>query len=129
MMQLRALVNGYTQVVNQNLQAVPWLQSTGYTTDSNGRRTPMTVTNTGSAQVQAVAGALLRHIDALNITGVLRSVYWYGNLQSVVRTDQQGGDILQFPEIPGGPVRNWLVTTVIETWPDWAHVIVTLQTS
>jgi len=126
-MQLRALVNGYVQVVNQDLPDVPWIQSTGYTTDSNGKRTPTTVTNNGSAQVQAMSAALLRHADTLNITGVLRSVYWYGNLQSVVRVDQQGGDILQFPEIPGGAVRNWLVTNVVETWPDWSHVIVTLQ--
>jgi len=54
-------------------------------------------------------------------------VYMYGNVQGVVRADQQGGDILVFPEIPGGVNRNWRVISVAETWPTWAHVIVVLQ--
>lgn len=127
-MNLRALANPFTQVVNQNI-SIPWIQSTGYTTDDNGKRTPTTTTVTAMGQVQAVSGSDLRHMDMLNVTGVMRSVYWYGNLQGVVRVDQQGGDILQFPEVPGGPVRNWLVSQVVETWPDWSHVIVTLQAS
>lgn len=127
-MNLRALANPFTQIVNDNLQ-IPWIQSTGYTTDINGKRTPTTTTITAPGQVQALSASDLRHVDELNITGILRSVYWYGNVQGIVRADQQGGDILQFPEVPGGPVRNWLVTTVVETWPSWSHVIVTLQAS
>jgi len=127
-MNLRALANPFTQLTNPNIP-IPWIQSIGYTTDANGKRTPTTNTIGGVGQVQAMSASDLRHVDMLNITGVLRSVYWFGSLQSVVRVDQQGGDILQFPEVPGGPIRNWLVTTVIETWPQWSHVIVTLQAS
>ena len=96
-------------------------------TDDAGKRTPKTITLTVDAQVQALSATDLKHIDGLNITGVMRSVYMYGNAAGVVRADQIGGDILVFPEVPGGCNKNWLINQVIETWSDWCHVIVTLQ--
>ena len=126
MFNVRALVNPFTQVTNPNI-AIAWEQSNGYTTDGAGKRTPQFTTVYVQAQIQALSAQDLRHVDGLNISGVMRSVYIYGNVAGIVRTDQQGGDILQFAEIPGGTVKNWLVSTVVETWPTWAHVIVTLQ--
>ena len=125
-MNLRSLVNKYTQITNKN-QQINWIQSTGYVTDSAGKRTPTTITLTVEAQIQALSASDLKQVDGLNITGVMRSVYLYGNAAGVVRVDQIGGDILVFPEIPGSTSRNWLVTQVVETWSDWCHVIVTLQ--
>jgi len=125
-MNLRSIANQYIQVTNPNIQ-INWIQSNGYTTDDAGRRTPQTLTLTVNAQVQALSATDLQHTDGLNITGVMRSVYLYGNAAGVVRVDSLGGDILVFPEIPGGCNRNWLVTQVVETWPEWCHVIVTLQ--
>lgn len=66
-------------------------------------------------------------MDALNIEGVARSVHMVGNVQGVVRADQKGGDILQFPEMPGGTVRNWRVVSVMETWPTYSRVLAILQ--
>jgi hypothetical protein len=125
-MNLRALANPYTQVTNANISVV-WLQSTGYTTDANFKRTPTTASTTVQGQVQAMSAETIRHADALNLQGVLRSVYLFGNVQGIVRADGKGGDILQFAEVPGGTVHDWLVSSVIETWPTWCHVIVTLQ--
>ena len=125
-MNLRGLANKYTRLTNNNIQ-VNWVQSTGYVTDSAGKRVPTTITLTVDAQVQALSTSDLKHIDGLNITGVMRTVYLYGNAAGVVRADQIGGDILRFPEVPNGTIRNWLITQVVETWPDWCHVIVTLQ--
>ena len=125
-MNLRSMVNGYTQITNPNI-LINWIQSTGYTTDDAGRRTPTTLMLSVKAQVQALSATDLQHTDGLNITGVMRSVYMYGNAAGVVRADQIGGDILVFPEIPNGRNRNWLITQVVETWSDWCHVIVTLQ--
>jgi len=45
-----------------------------------------------------------------------------------VRVTQKGGDLLYFPEVPGGTLRVWKVVKVVETWPDWCHVIVNMQT-
>lgn len=126
-MNLRGMVNGVTQAVNPN-QMVTWLQSAGYTIDDSGKQVAAyALAVPVRAQVQALSGRDLRHADLMNMQGVMRSVYLYGNVQGIVRADQTGGDILQFSEVPGGPVRNWLVTEVMETWPEWAHVIVTLQ--
>jgi hypothetical protein len=124
---LRGLVNAAIQRVNPNI-AGTWVQSTGgYTTNADGSRTPTTVSSSVQLQVQATSGKDLAHTDGLNIQGVMRTVVMYGNVQGVVRADQQGGDILQFPEVPGGAVRNWRVVSVMETWPTWARVIVALQ--
>ena len=125
-MNLRALANPITQIVNANL-TVPWIQSMGYTTDGAGHRTATTVTVNVKAQVQAMSAGDLKHADAQNMSGVMRSVYMYGDVQSIVRATKQGGDKLQFPLHPGGPVQTWLVSEVVETWPTWCHVIVTLQ--
>ena len=125
-MNLRLLANRLTQVTNPNIQ-INWVQSNGYTTNDAGKRTPKTITLTVDAQVQALSATDLKHIDGLNINGVMRSVYLYGNAAGVVRADQIGGDILVFPEAPNCCNKNWLITQVMETWPDWCHVIVTLQ--
>ena len=125
-MNLRGLANKYTRLTNNNIQ-VNWVQSTGYVTDEAGKRTPTNITLTVEAQVQALSTSDLQQVDGLNMTGVMRTVYLYGNAAGVVRVDQIGGDVLRFPEVPNGTVRNWLITKVVETWSDWCHVIVTLQ--
>ena len=125
-MNLRAIANKYIQITNKNIQ-INWVQSNGYVTDDAGKRTPKTLTLTVEAQVQALSSSDLKHIDGQNVTNNMRSVYMYGNAVGVVRADQLGGDILVFPEVPGNCNRNWLITQVVETWPDWCHVIVTLQ--
>jgi hypothetical protein len=125
-MNLRGLANQLTSQINPN-QAITWVQNTGYTTNAAGKRTPTTTSSSISAQVQALSGRDLDHMDGMNVQGVMRTVFMYGNPQGVVRVDSKGGDMLQFPEIPGGANRNWLVTQVIETWPNWAKVVVTLQ--
>jgi len=125
-MNLRGIANKYIQVTNPN-QEINWVQSNGYITDDAGKRTPKTITLTVQAQIQALSATDLKHIDGLNINGIMRSVYMYGNAAGVVRADQIGGDILVFPETPKGCNKNWLITQVMETWPDWCHVIVTLQ--
>jgi hypothetical protein len=125
-MDVRAIVNPYTRMTNYN-QEINWIQSTGYVTNDAGKRTPTTITLTVQAQVQALSGSDLKHIDGLNIQGVMRSVYMFGYPAGVIRADQIGGDILIFPELPGGRPREWLITQVMENWETWSRVLVTLQ--
>ena len=125
-MNLHGIVSGVISAVNPQIN-VQWLQSTGYTTDNAGKRTPTNTALTVRAQVQALSATDIRHTEGLNMTGIMRSVYLYGDVAGIVRIDQKGGDILQFAEVPGGTVRDWLVSQVMETWPDWCRVIVTLQ--
>lgn len=129
-MDLRLLANPCTQNVNPNISAT-LISNAGYTTAADGTRTPVTTSTPVVIQVQAISSELLRHSDALNISGVTRSVYLYQQAQSVVRATAQGGDILVFAQNLGGPTYNWLVTQVVEDFhssdAQWQHVIVTLQ--
>ena len=152
-MNLRALANLVTSRINGN-QTITWVQNIGYSINAAGKRTPNTISSTVSAQIQPVSGRDLMHMEGMNVQGVMRAVYMYGVPQGAVRADGKGGDILQFPEslvassynpstignfaigvgiigapVPPPPVRNWLVSQVLETWPDWSKVIVTLQAS
>lgn len=129
-MDLRLLANSVTQNVNPNIFAT-LISNTGYTTNDAGKRVPTTTSSTVQIQVQAVDQGLLEHSDALNLEGVMRSVYLYQQAQGAVRATAQGGDILQFPLTFGGANANWLVSRVVEDWhssdAQWTHLIVTLQ--
>lgn len=125
-MNLHAIVSSAVASVNPHIW-VSWIQASGTTTDAAFHRTASTTTRNVQAQVQGLSGDDLKHMDGLNVQGVMRSVFMYGNVQGVVRADQKGGDILQFPEVPGGTVKNWRIVKVMETWPDWSRVVVVLQ--
>jgi hypothetical protein len=130
-MNLHALVRGAINTVNPD-QLVTWRRNTGYTTGAAGDRVPQYVdTPDVGAQVQAATGKDLQHRDMMNVQGVVRSVYLFGNVQGVVRPDAKGGDVLVFPQNRGDTPQPWLVVAVLETWnPDaagWCKVGVVLQ--
>lgn len=127
---LHNIIRGAIDALNPVFTGV-WRRSTGSTTAADGSRTPTYADATVTMRVQALSGKDLRHESFLNMQGVKRSVYLYGNVQGVVRPDVKGGDILQFPENRGGANRDWLAVIVLETWtPDasgWCKVGVVLQ--
>jgi hypothetical protein len=124
-MNLRGIVNGAIQGINSDT-VVTWVQNSGYTTAPDGTRTPNQTSQLMYGNIQALNGSDLRHVDGLNIQGVMRSVYLFGDVEGIVRANGQGGDILQFPDASGN-THNWLVSQVMESWPGWCRVIVTLQ--
>lgn len=127
---LHNAVRGAIDALNPTFSGV-WRRSTSYTTGTNGVQTPNYTDTTVTMRVQALSGRDLKHEAFLNMQGVKRSVYLYGNVQGVAKPNVQGGDILQFPENRGGSNRDWLVVVVLETWtPDaagWCKVGVILQ--
>lgn len=126
-MNLHGLVRGAITTVNPDVMC-PYQQSTGYTANDAGKRTPAYADSvTIPCQIQALTGKDLRHEALQNIQGVMRGVYVYGNKQGVVRVDAKGGDLFQFAQVPGGALQTWLVVAVLETWPDWSKVAVCLQ--
>ncbi len=129
-MNLHGIVRGAINAVNPD-QVVTWRRSNGYDTNAAGKRTPTYADTTVGAQVQASSASDLQHVDFLNVQGVKRSVYLFGNVQGTVRPDVKGGDLLVFPQNIGGTPATWLVVAVIETWnPDaagWCKVGVVLQ--
>jgi len=73
-------------------------------------------------QVQDLSFKDLHQVDALNLQGVSRSIYVRGSVDGLVRAVNKGGDIVTLPD---GTV--WLVCAVLEAWPDWCKLAVTLQ--
>lgn len=120
-MNLRQFANAATQTINPNTPAL-WRRSTGYSIDPVTRRqVPIFSDTPGMANIQALDGDDLKQLDGLNIQGVVRVAYWYGNVTGVVRPDGKGNDELIFKS------QAWNVFKVLETWPDWCKVAIVYQ--
>lgn len=124
---VRGIANSMTQSVNPNVDCERW-QSTGSTTAVTGKRTPTYAKARITVQAQALSYSDLQQLDGLNIQGVRRAVYCSAQVMSVVRVQQVGGDLLVFPSgvFPEG--TTWLAVHVLERWPTWCKVALTLQT-
>lgn len=128
-MNLHGMVRGVVGAVNQDITAT-WERSTGFTKTADFKQVPgYAAPVTVRAQVQALSSGDVKRLEAaaVSMQAVMRKVYLYGNVSGIVRDDQQGGDLLHFPQVPGGAVKTWLVVNVLETWPDWCSVAVALQ--
>ena len=100
------------------------MPSTGSVTNPDGTRVPTFGSVSAIAQVQALTYTDLRQLDGLNITGIRRAMYLYGDVEAIVRVAQQGGSLIQFAG------QTWLVVQVAENWnpmDGWVKVLVTLQ--
>lgn len=120
-MNLHGLVAGGIGVVNPFV-TVTVSESTGYSTASDGKRTPTYAVFQAQAQIQALSGKDLRQIDGLNLNGTLRAIYFFGEVDAVVRALSKGGDV-----VTDSNANVYLVNQVLEQWPDWCKVVVTLQ--
>lgn len=96
---------------------------------TGGKQTPTytTITPNPRGQIQAAPTEMLRKFDYLQGQAIYRVVYFYGQKQIIDRGEQLGGDLLQFPEVPNGASRTWLIVQVPEQWPDWCCVLCCLQ--
>ena len=126
-MNLHGIVRGAITTVNPDVMC-PYYKATGYTQDAAFKQSPTYATPvTVPCQIQALTARELAHEAFLNIQGLKRGVYMYGNTQGVDRSQLKGGDLLRFAQVPGAAVQTWLVVVVLETWPDWSKVGVVLQ--
>lgn len=124
-MNLHGIVSGAIGMINP-LIPISVQISTGSTTAASGKRAPSYANPvTLQGQVQPLSSKDLRQLDALNIQGSERAIYVNGILNGVVRFNQKGGDLITI--VGGVNAGVWLVTTVLEQWPDWVKVAVTLQ--
>jgi hypothetical protein len=119
---LHSIAAGAISAVNP-MQSAAIQISNGYLTGAQGRRGPSYLPAvTVSAQVQELTAKDLRHLDQLNIQGSKKKIYMNGIVSGTVRVNNQGGDLVTLQD---GTV--WLTTAVLEQWPDWVAVSVTLQ--
>lgn len=102
-------------------------RSIGYTTAPDGSRAPTYSDVSVRVQVQALTFTDLQHLDGLNIQGVRRAMYLDGPALAAVRPLQAGGDLFVFPAGTFIEGDTWLVAHMLEEWPDWSKVAITLQ--
>jgi hypothetical protein len=119
-MNLHEIVSGAIGTVNPHIPAT-LKTSTGYVTADDGSRTPTYAQKNGMLQVQGLSERELRQMNGLNIAGILRKVYLDGDWHTMVRDTGDGGDLFVFD------THTWKIVHVMETWPDWSHVIVAQQ--
>lgn len=121
-MNMHGIVSGKIARVNP-LQTIGVQLSTGYTTGADGSRVPSYAEPVYvTAQVQELSTKDLRHLANLNIQGSQRKVYVNGEIDAIIRFTKKGGDIITLQD---GSI--WLTTTVLEQWPDWCSISITLQ--
>lgn len=120
-MNLHSLVSGAIGAVNP-LIPCKIRQSTGYTTQTDGKRVPAYADPVDvMIQRQDLSNRDLRQIEGLNIQGITCAAYVQGNWYGINRTEGQGGDLFDFNG------QTWLVVAMLEAWPDWCKVALCLQ--
>jgi hypothetical protein len=127
-MNLHKIVSGAISAVNPQT-LVMWRISSGHNIAPDGTQTPnyITVPNV-PVQVQALSYSDLMKMGALNVQGTRRKIYMNGNPEGLDRNAIKGGDLVDMPNLPNFPgPTTWLVTQVLEHWPDWASIAITLQ--
>lgn len=124
-MNLHGIVSGKVAAVNPLQPVILQVCIEGYVTNPDGSRVPAYLPPvTVTAQVQDLSTRDLRQLDALNIQGSMKSIYLNGTVDAISRLNAKGGDLLTLKD---GTI--WLTTSVLEQWPDWVKVSVTVQNS
>lgn len=132
-MNLHSIVRPAINSVNRD-QIAMYSASTGSAVSADFVQTPTYAPPVPvRIQPQPLGRDELKHIERLNMQGVFRTVYMYGNTQGVVRVLAQGGDLLQFAPFQGQALQTWKVVYVDGPWNvndgGWCKVIVCLQTT
>jgi len=128
---LHGIVRGAINSVNPDRSAL-YLASTGPTSNADFSQTPGFAAPVAvRVQIQPLGRDELKHIDRLNLTGVFRTVYLFGNPQGIVRVLAQGGDLIKFAPFQGQAVQTWKIVYVDGPWNvengGWTKLIVVLQ--
>lgn len=124
-MNLHQIASGQIAAVNPFVLGTVQV-SVGSTVDADGTRIPTYNVVTGvSMQVQPMSWKDIQQVDGLNLQGTRCSIYINGVVNGLVRPANDGGDLIVLTDGPNA--GTWLVAMVLEQWPDWCKVAVTLQ--
>ena len=120
-MQIRNIANSITRAVNPNITAIS-RRYKGQTIGAGRKQVPEYYDDvTVTIQLQPMNAGEIRHVDGLNIQGLVKAIYINGSYYGVNRTMQKGGDLF----IIDG--KTWLVIEPSELWTDWTRCLACLQ--
>jgi len=124
-MNLHAIASRYVSAVNPMADG-QWKQSTGYTTASDGTRTPSYADPVDiKAQLQPMGYKDLVQVEGLNLGGEKRAMYVNQDIHAVMRPDGQGGDLIVLND-----GSTWLVVMPLENFyqtSGWTKIAVVRQ--
>lgn len=96
--------------------------STGeYTVSPDGAPSPEYIITNTTGQIQPLSEGDVAKVNNLGVQGVVQKAYLDGNVESLVRATGQGGDLLTIDS------QEYLVVAVLERWPDWCCVGLSMQ--
>lgn len=122
-MNLHGIVRGVIAVVNPEVDGILRV-CTGFTTGTAGRQVPVYAADVSvRVQVQDLSQRDILHLDSMNIQGSQKVLYLSGAISGIVRSQGKGNDLV----LLNNGAEIWAVTAVLEQWPDWCRVSVTLQ--
>lgn len=78
-------------------------------------------------QVQPITWRDLQQMEGVNLGGIRWKVYLYGEVDSVVRFEKKGGDLILIQT--GRHQGTWLVAQILEQFPDWCCAAITFQST
>lgn len=119
-MNLHGIVSGVIGSINPQVPVLVQ-QSNGYTTAPDGSQVPSYTELNLKGQVQALTGKDIFKLNGLNIQGVSEALYISGNVEGLFRVMGKGGDLVTFNN------HTYLVVAVLERWPDWCKVALSMQ--
>lgn len=121
---LHGIVRGAVTTVNPDV-IYAWKSSTGSIVGAGRKPVPQYAADVlVRGNPQALTYKDLMQLDGVNMNGVKRAIYLYGQVDGVVRVNAKGGDLL-VEQVTGD---TWLVVQPLEQWNDkWCKVAVTLQ--
>ena len=127
-MNLHALAIGAISVVNAPTKITIYV-SIGYTTGTDGRRTPNYERHDGIiGEIQPLSPSDLRQAEGMNISGETRKIYLNGRYYGANRVEVKGGDLIELSSSEQWPYGSlWQVFQVLEQYPDWCCLGVVRQ--
>ncbi|MDG6346390.1 hypothetical protein [Glaesserella parasuis] len=126
-MNLRSIVNQHITTINPNIQATLKL-NTGYETSDTGKRVSKFEEFEVSIQAQSMSTQDLSLFDTLAQQGQMLNVYVSGQIHALRRISNQGADKLVFKAFGEESESEWLIKSVLESFPNWCKVVVWRQT-
>ena len=122
-MNLHGIVAGAVGAVNPRMMISYYASTPNQTATPGGKRLPTYAPAINViAQVQELTASDLKHLDDLNMSGIMRKLWSNQLMYGVDRPGGLGGDKVVLPD-----GTTWLVIRTIEQFPDWNSVAIQKQ--
>ena len=78
-----------------------------------------------SGDVQPISTRDLAQLEGINLGGIKWKIYLNGEVDSIVRPEKKGGDLISIST--GRHQGVWLVVAILEQFPDWCCAAISQQ--